>query len=1043
MSTKPSDRPRPPSVDAVVNAARAVVDDERTRLAAGKAARSTAALGAEAVARIEAFGGAGPLSVINATGVIVHTNLGRAPWPAGVAASTAALASRYLLLEFDRETGRRGARVRTAEEHLIALTGAEDAFVTNNNAAAVALAVGLAGRGGVVVSRGELVEIGGGVRIPEIIRRAGAKLIEVGTTNRTRAVDFEAPLAEGRAKAVLRVHPSNFTMTGFTEAPDPAEVAGIAHRHGAIVIDDLGSGALLDTAAYGLAHEPLPGERLAAGSDIVTFSGDKLVGGPQAGLVVGRADLIARMRRDPLARAMRPDKSTLAAVALTVGLYRAGRAVEAIPVWRMIATPADELRARAEALAATTGSRAAVVELRSTVGGGSVPGETLPSFGLALGARSANAPAGGAAPRRAGSHRADRGRPRGPRPADGRTRGRRRPRRGHHPGPRPTGMTVVIGTAGHIDHGKTTLLRALTGIDADRLPEEQRRGMTIDVGYAHLAFDDGTELDFVDVPGHDKLVGNMLVGAGEIDAALLVVAADDGPRAQTLEHLALLDALGIRDGIAVVTKIDAVEDARRDDVVAAVRALLARTSLGAAPVLAASSADGTGIEAVRAALRRVSDAVAARRLGSVARPPSLAIDRVFTIKGRGTVVTGTLRGGTLDRGASLRVVPGDREVRAREIQVHGSSVDTADPGRTALNLAGADASMLSRGQVLTSDPAVVATDRLLVRLVVAVPERTRARLHLGTAAVDATVGRSGRDAIDLVDGAVAILRLAEPVAAAPGDRFVLRRPSGAHQVVGGQVIDVAPARGISRRRQTPERVAVLSAAVAAGDPAAAASARLDLHGALTDADRVRLADDVRSAAADAALAKTGAGTTLADLRTATARSIRRGITLPWEDAVRAAAAVIDGLVADGRLDRSGDRVAPPGAVPDGPDPALLAAMDRLERALAVAAPPALADAARDARCPPEGIRALEADGRIVVLEPGLAYAAETYQGLTSQALALATASPLTPAALRDATGTSRRYVMAILEDLDRRGILRRTPEGHLPGPRAAAAPIAR
>ncbi len=159
----------------------------------------------------------------------------------------------------------------------------------------------------------------------------GAKLIEVGTTNRTRADDFEAPLAEGRARAVLRVHPSNFTMSGFTETPDPAAVAELAHRHGAIVIDDLGSGALLDTAAYGLTHEPMPYERLAAGSDVVTFSGDKLVGGPQAGLVVGRADLVAKMRRDPLARAMRPDKVTMAGVAATLGLYRAGRATPTSP----------------------------------------------------------------------------------------------------------------------------------------------------------------------------------------------------------------------------------------------------------------------------------------------------------------------------------------------------------------------------------------------------------------------------------------------------------------------------------------------------------------------------------------------------------------------------------------------------------------------------------------------------------------------------------------------------------------------------------------
>ena len=191
-----------------------------------------------------------------------------------------------------------------------------------------------------------------------------------------------------------------------------------------------GSGALLDTAPFGLAHEPLPGERLAAGSDVVTFSGDKLVGGPQAGLIVGRADLVARMRRDPLARAMRPDKTTLAAVALTLGLYRAGRAVETIPVWRMIATPADALRARAARLVSELGERASVAELRSTVGGGSLPGETLPSFGLALDARSPNSGPGRASTGRSGGHRADRGRPRRARPADGRTRVRRRARDG-------------------------------------------------------------------------------------------------------------------------------------------------------------------------------------------------------------------------------------------------------------------------------------------------------------------------------------------------------------------------------------------------------------------------------------------------------------------------------------------------------------------------------------------------------------------------------------------------------------------------------------
>jgi len=404
MSTE---RPHPPSVEAVlavvrkrkdgaratealVRVARDVVADERTRLAAGERPRAADALADVVTERLdgyEASEGTGPATVINATGVIVHTNLGRAPWPAAAIHAAADAASGYLLLELDRESGRRGARYRIAEEHLVELTGAEDALVTNNNAAALALAVGLAGRGGgVLVSRGELVEIGGGVRIPEIVRRAGARLIEVGTTNRTRAADFEAPLAEGRARVVLRVHPSNFTMAGFTEAPEPEGLAALAHEHGAIVVDDLGSGALLATEAFGLAHEPMPSERLAAGADVVTFSGDKLVGGPQAGLIVGRADLIARMRRDPLGRAMRPDKATLAGVAATLGLYRAGRAVEAIPVWSMIAMPSAAIRDRAEWVVAALGRSpiAEVVAVESTVGGGSLPGETLPSFGVAL-----------------------------------------------------------------------------------------------------------------------------------------------------------------------------------------------------------------------------------------------------------------------------------------------------------------------------------------------------------------------------------------------------------------------------------------------------------------------------------------------------------------------------------------------------------------------------------------------------------------------------------------------------------------------------------
>ncbi len=395
-------QPRPPSVEhvlkelrplaggaaheALLAAAREVTAAEAERLRDGRAPRLPAELATAARERLESFAATGLRAAINATGVIVHTNLGRAPWPAAAATAVAAMTADYLLLELDRDSGRRGARFRLAEDHLIALTGADDALVTNNNAAAVALAVGLAGRrGGVAVSRGELVEIGGGVRIPEIVRRAGGRLVEVGTTNRTRADDFRDPLASGRARVVLRVHRSNFRQDGFTEDPDPEAVASLAHDHGAIVVDDLGSGALLDTAPYGLAHEPLPSVRRAAGADIVTVSGDQLVGGPQAGLIVGRGDLVAKLRRDPLARAMRPDKATLVGVAVTLGLYRAGRALTDIPVWRMIATPEAAIRERAASVVAAVGGRA--VEVRSTVGGGSLPAETLPSWAVALDGR--------------------------------------------------------------------------------------------------------------------------------------------------------------------------------------------------------------------------------------------------------------------------------------------------------------------------------------------------------------------------------------------------------------------------------------------------------------------------------------------------------------------------------------------------------------------------------------------------------------------------------------------------------------------------------
>lgn len=573
--------------------------------------------------------------------------------------------------------------------------------------------------------------------------------------------------------------------------------------------------------------------------------------------------------------------------------------------------------------------------------------------------------------------------------------------------------------------------------------------MTIDVGYAHMSFPDGSEIDFVDVPGHDRLVGNMLVGAGEIDAALLVVAADDGPRAQTIEHVALLDALGIRHGIVAVTKADIAGPERTSEVVEAARTMLQPTTLAGSPIVAVSAVDGGGVAELRAALCVLRDQVvgAERGVGAAkTRGSRLAIDRVFAVKGRGVVVTGTLRGAPLAPGATLRLVPGDRSLRVREIQVHGDTVTHADPGRTALNLAGVDATDLHRGLVVTDDPAVQASDRLLVQLAAPLADRARGRLHVGTDAADATVGRSGRDALDLPDGSVAaILRLAVPVAVAAGDRSVLRRTGGATRIIGALVLDANPPRGISRRRQTADRVARLAEAISTGDEAARESARLDLHGVIVGAgNRVAVAASVARDLLDVVeaavleIARRDGGAALTDARAAATRALRRGATISRGSVEPLAAAVIDRLVADGRLVRDGAIVRTPGATPadEGPDPVIAAAMDRLERAVAVLAPPGLADAARTAGCTPDAVRALEASGRIVVLEPDLAYAATVYRDIAATAVTMARTTPLTPAALRDATGTSRKYVMAILADLDRRGILRRTAEGHVPGSRA-------
>ena len=332
--------------------------------------------------------------VVNATGVVLHTNLGRAPLAAEARRAMAAAAG-YGNVEFDLDSGRRGSRYDHSVELVTELTGAGDAVVVNNGAGAVALALTAFASGkGVVVSHGEMVEIGGGFRIPEVVEAAGSRLMTVGTTNRTRRADYARAMEHGGVGAILKVHRSNFSISGFTEETELAELVELGAESGTPVIHDLGSGMLVDSAALGLPHEPTPADSVAAGVDLVAFSGDKLLGGPQAGVLAGTRDAVARAKAHPLCRALRCDKVTLAGFEATLALYRdPDRAMERIPALRMIAAPVEVLRRRAEAVLARVagqagwaggGLRAEVAEGWSLVGGGTFPDARLPSAVIAL-----------------------------------------------------------------------------------------------------------------------------------------------------------------------------------------------------------------------------------------------------------------------------------------------------------------------------------------------------------------------------------------------------------------------------------------------------------------------------------------------------------------------------------------------------------------------------------------------------------------------------------------------------------------------------------
>ncbi len=371
--------------ELVVDLARQRLEHFRLSIATGNPCPSVDDIVEAIYAHLYALENPGLRPVINATGVILHTNLGRAPLSQETITAMDTVAKGYSNLEFNLDSGARGSRNAHIEQLLCQLTGAEAALVVNNNASAVLLALtALAKRKEVIVSRGEAVEIGGGFRIPDVMRQSGAKLVEVGTTNCTYITDYEQAI-NPRTAALMRVHASNFQITGFTHAVTLEELLTLSQQHQLPIFDDLGSGCFLDTTTFGLDPEPMVQQSVAISAGLVLFSGDKLVGGPQAGIIVGNKPLIDKLKRHPLVRAVRIDKVRLAGLVATLLHYLKGEAVKKIPVWRMVSAPLEEIDRRARTWAGALNDLAQVTEGESMIGGGSLPGSNLPTKLVAIG----------------------------------------------------------------------------------------------------------------------------------------------------------------------------------------------------------------------------------------------------------------------------------------------------------------------------------------------------------------------------------------------------------------------------------------------------------------------------------------------------------------------------------------------------------------------------------------------------------------------------------------------------------------------------------
>jgi len=564
-------------------------------------------------------------------------------------------------------------------------------------------------------------------------------------------------------------------------------------------------------------------------------------------------------------------------------------------------------------------------------------------------------------------------------------------------------MALTVGTAGHIDHGKTWLVRALTGKDTDRLPEEQRRGISIDLGYAPLVLPDGRRLSLVDVPGHERFVRTMVAGATGIDLFLLVIDGAEGTRPQTLEHLAILRLLGVAAGVVAVTKADAVDDETLEFAVEEARELVP-----GAEVVPVSAKTGTGLDELRAALACAADRVEERRAGGAAR---LFIDRVFTLRGIGTVVTGTLWSGTLAEGDALRLEPSGREVRVRSVQVHDAPVERAEAGqRVAVSLPGVERRDVRRGDALVAPGAFPASYRLDVVLeeLDEIEDGARVSVHHGTSRIPARVARVG--------DRFAQLRLAEPVVAARGDRVVLRRET---TLGGGTVLDPAPSRRLDAERlvllEQGDPASIVQALVREPVPVSGLAARALLA---PDALAEGLCAVRRSgdwAFSEEWLAETAAGVVERLRARAASSPLDPGLALaellpaePW------AAAILPLLP----VERRGPKAYLPGAAAALGERA--GAAEALERELAAAGlAPVKADDAGLARF-------LEEEGRLVRLGDGFVIGPGGYEVARDVLVAeCQAAGEITLARFRDLAGVGRRDAQLLLERFDQDGLTRR------------------